>query len=811
MRYKNLPPFLPRKEGGPHIQQARWYLKKRGVARRLSALALALVMTLVLAAPAMASGNINPGYEVRIFPNNYTSTPGSGTDGSNRFKAYQIFAGDFDSSKYQPGTDPNNPPIDGELSLIKWGESIPEEKRGSLLYALTQINTPASQVGVTDELLFNSGEYGAGYLTAPGLEQYKEAYNKPEYWKPAEDGESAEGVVGGELTADGEKELRKILAEAIPKVTLGGLFQAMLERAKYMVSTDGTVAPSGGGDLNGSAEVIALVLQNFTSPQQGNTALAQAFVEVVARKESNGSYTFLGASPYETSRWVAGTSLTPGHWSIGQENVSNAHLQAGYYLIIDEYDGVDKGKALSEYIVAVFGSQDIEVKSYAPTVNKVIMKPGNVEAHGGDFEIGEEITFRITGTLPENYDNYKAYRYWFADSMDAGLDYVDNTMKVYAVAPDKSVYLLAEDADTKVRSDGGNPEIKDPGGVDTEIVKFSNLKAAITGTRVGNIGDTSEAGAQALALTSKWKIVIQYQAVLNGNAKTYRETNETRAVLHYSDSVINSDHSSLTTPDVAYIYNFGIDVFKYYESLKDNDDSTVETTEIALSGAGFTLTKEGSGTRYALFERESDGSDTYRLYKWISEEELKDYLHVTSIDWKEGVADGSGKLSKAAEGYNSGQKWGTPTPDYEDMYIYIVTSGSEGGKSGKFRINGLGAAATYTLNEVIIPNGFSQRDPVTVRFGAEYNDAGDQDAPGTLKSLYYIADGGDPIYILPAEDDGSVGSEAADLGVENAPIMPNFGSISAILYYVSGSALLIGAALIVVIAGVRKKSGERDQ
>lgn len=768
MRYKRLLPFLQKSD--PNIERVRLYLKKHTTIKRLSALALALVMALFPVAPSMAYRS----YQVRIYPNDQTATPTSiGESRAKRFHAYQIFQGDIDNEKYQPGDTPNYPPMDGELSEIKWGASINSgtEDYAALLSALAGIETPAGAVGVTAELLIHTEKCGVRYLKAPELSGYSQEYNKPENWEPADGGVATEDDIGGRLTSEGDAKLRGILESAIPKLTLGDLFRVSLEYEEYTFSgSDGTITPPDSGNLAGSAGAIVSVLTDFTHPAIGNTALAQTFARVLIAKEDSGAYTYLKGSAYATSEWKSGS----GCWTIGTDNAMNIPLQAGYYLILDTYttyaaengykeDDSDNGMAQSEFIMAVFGTQDIFVKTKAPAVKKEIENYDNGNAYGDDFEIGDTIIFRITGTLAENFDNYDSYSYSFTDTIAEGLDYKINTMKVYAAAPNGRVYLLEPDENYIIAYSDDSK---------SATIKFSDLKAVAKGKlAAGGIGGAPSSADTAITIAADWNIVVEYQAVLNQSADF---ENETSAYLTYSSSVINGDSTSNTTKAVNYIYNFGIDILKYTEDFVD--DPITGDPQKRLAEAGFALSK---GNEYALFD------ESGHLNGWIGEDDLGG----DSVDWA-GIT--GGRLSGA------------------DRYIYFLTG--EDGTLDIGGLKGLKANTDYTLREVIVPDGYDGPDEhTTIRFKAEYFDAGSEGTdsaeaviPGKLKTLSYSLDGGDP-YI----ENG--GEPLVRLELINYPtdVLLDTGGMGTALFYISGSALLAGAAVILICSRVKKKRNEK--
>lgn len=748
MRYKRLLPFHQKSD--PNTERVRLYLKKHTTIKRLSALALVLIMALFPAAPAMAYRS----YQVRIYPNDQTATPTSASESrATRFQAYQIFQGEVDNEKYQPGDTPNYPPMDGELSEIKWGDSISSgtENYAALLSALAGIETPAGAVGVTAELLIHTEKCGVRYMTASALSGYSQEYNNPENWEPADGGAATEDDIGGRLTSEGDAKLRGILESAIPKLTLGDLFRASLEYEKYTFS-DGTISPPASGNLAGSAEAIVSVLTDFTHPAIGNTALAQTFARVVTAKEDSGAYTYLNGSAYAASKWDSGS----GCWTIGTDNAMNTPLQAGYYLILDTYtthaaedgyreDDSDNDMAQSEFIMAVFGTQNIFVKTKAPTVKKEIRNFDNGNAYGDDFEIGDTITFRITGTLAENFDNYDFYSYSFTDTLAEGLDYRENTMKVYAVAPNGRSYQLEPDENLTITYSADSKSV---------TIKFSDLKAVARDQ-----------------LAADWNIVVEYQAMLNQSAEF---ENETGVYLTYSSSTVNSDSTSNTTKAVNYIYNFGVNIMKYTEAFVD--DPITGDPQKRLADAGFALTK---GDEYALFDENGN------LNGWIGKKDLGG----DSIDWA-GIT--GGRLSGA------------------DRYVYFLTG--EDGTLGVGGLKGLKADTDYTLREVIVPDGYDGPDEhTTIRFKAEYFDAGSEgtdsaeaEIPGKLKTLSYSLGGEEP-YI----ENG--GEPLVSLELINYPTeaLLDTGGMGTALFYIGGGALLAGAALILIFSRVKKKRNEK--
>ena len=727
-------------------------MKKHITIKRLSALALFLVMALVPAAPAGAAA----GDEVRIYPNSYTSVPTGANDNlrTGRFKAYQIFKGTIDKTKYQkeesdPFTGeilPNLQPIANELGDAQWGSGISENKIKELLAALILEPTYVRDMSFPnqEQLISRLFEAGGLYLQTPGFQDCYEEYNKESNWEIPEGGET--GKVGGTLTAAGEANLLRVLRQAVAReteLTFGDLLVSALKHEGYEIDADTGVvtAPDGTGlTLGYSAEMVMRVLKDFTNPEKPySREFAEDFAQKVSARKSDGTFDYLSSNP-TPSEWDA-----DGHWVFKD-------LQPGYYFIIDTYttnatsnayNDTDNDTAQSDFIVAVFGSQDVIIKTHAPTVQKVITNYGGGDAYGGDFEIGETIKFRITGTLPENYNNYSAYSYTFTDTLPAGLSYQEDSMEVYAVDPGGGTYPLKKGSDFTITYTSASDST-------SAVIKFEDLKRLDGG-----------------AVTSGWRFVVEYQATLNESAEF---KNVTTAYLTYSSSSINAGSTVNTTKAVNYIYTFGVTIMKYYEDFVG--DPIGGDPEKPLPGAGFSVIKDN---QYALFDENGC------LSGWISKEDLGG----DNIVWAD-IADPNGKLTDL---------------DYDGKHIYFLTNSQ--GKLDVGSLKGLKADADYSLYEVIVPDGYDDPDGnTTIRFSAAYEDN------GALSSLTCAVDGS-PVSIV--EEDGEYGDDLpliADLKLINYPTeaLIDTGGMGTTLFYTGGGALLASAALIWIISRVKRRN-----
>ena len=245
--------------------------------------------------------------------------------------------------------------------------------------------------------------------------------------------------------------------------------------------------------------------------------------------------------------------------------------KTGYYLFLTDESSLSTSEAAKKNtgtspIFAVVGGRSVTVaeKTSIPTVNKEVFegaKWGNVS----DSYIGEEVEYKLTGSVASNIDTFTKYEYTFQDHLSAGLKANEDTVKVTidgtAIQPTNGYTVDLED--TKDAS--GNLT----GGQDLTI-SFSDLKAA--------------AKAVGVTLKGNSKVVVTYKAELTEKAEYTAAGNTNEVKLVYSNDP-TSNGTGTSEPKKVADYVFGFDVTKI-----DPDNSS------AKLDAGFTvkMIKEGS-------------------------------------------------------------------------------------------------------------------------------------------------------------------------------------------------------------------------
>ena len=264
--------------------------------------------------------------------------------------------------------------------------------------------------------------------------------------------------------------------------------------------------------------------------------------------------------PVDGDAFAAGRAFEPKN----ADNTPNT----GYYLFLTDDTGIgqlteNKKNTGTSPIFAVVGGHPVVVaeKTSIPTVNKEV-REGTTWGKASDSYIGEEVEYRLTGSVASNIDTFTKYEYSFHDHLSVGLEASKDSVNV-KIDGQPTNACTVDLAATKDAS--GNLT----GGQDLTI-SFSDLKAAAT--------------AAGVTLTGDSKVVVTYKAKLTDKAE-YKGTGNTNEVkLVYSNNPMTEDTGTSELDKVA-DYVFGLDVTK-----TASDDSQKKL----VAGFKVKMTKEGT-------------------------------------------------------------------------------------------------------------------------------------------------------------------------------------------------------------------------
>jgi len=298
----------------------------------------------------------------------------------------------------------------------------------------------------------------------------------------------------------------------------------------------------------------------------------------------------------------------------GTKNNYTISGTTGWYLVVDTTEGLN-----DEYSVYVDRAQlqvfiaggnlqinakhtTIEIDKEVKDINDSISVEYDGWSKSADHDVDDWIPFQISGTIPDNWDDYETFTYTFEDVQSEGLlmteEHNASTLKIYVSRNDVYVKDVKNEFTTVIGDNGHSFTISCP-----------NLKAD-TDIQAGD------------------KIVVEYESQLTGDNVVYGyDGNPNHARIKFSNDVVGDG----STPwDIAIVFTYKPVVDKVKQDLT------------ALQGASFKLEKLKKG---------ADGDEDN--WEVISREEI-DGTALSKFEFK-GIDDGYYRITetKTPEGYNS--------------------------------------------------------------------------------------------------------------------------------------------------------------
>ncbi len=422
-------------------------------------------------------------------------------------------------------------------------------------------------------------------------------------------------------------------------------------------------------------------------------------------------------------------------------------LAEGYYVVTDEYTTTGSD-SLSRYLVAVAGPTTMDPKTETPSIDKKIVDTDKNAAMDDNSKtdtaaIGDTIEYEITGSVP-NYDGYTYYYYVVDDTLSKGL-----TLDADSFAVKVGDTTLTKGSDYYVYT------TNNADGTTNFRLAFENIKN----------------------YTVDAAISIKYNATVNEDAVIGTDPNTNTAKLIYSNNPSQSDRGDKEgvpgepggnvptgeTPD--YITKTYVTQIKLTKV--DQDGNALNGAEFTLTGTNLTKVKFTTATN---FTEAADGS-YYKL--------------------KSGAYTETAPTDATADLYES-----TTTKYTKTTSTNVVEASGSGadanvkafvGDDGILYFTGLDKG-TYTLTETTTPTGFNTIDPINFEI------------KGTIDGATATVGGN----ITWSSDNQNLtwneASQTFEITITNiaGKLLPSTGGIGTTIFYVAGTILVLGAAVLLI-------------
>lgn len=281
------------------------------------------------------------------------------------------------------------------------------------------------------------------------------------------------------------------------------------------------------------------------------------------------------------------------------KNGSSLSAPTGYYLLKDT-TVLAQGQERSEYVVKLVSNITVTAKAGEVTGEKKVKDKNDSTGEtsewqdSADYDIGDAVPFKLSGTVSSRYADYETYYFYFHDKLSGGLTFNANSVKVMVGSTDITTSFTI---------------VTNPTDGCTFEVKCNDLK-------------------QISGITAGSTITLEYTATLNSNAVHGSAGNDNTFQLEYSNDP-NSTSTGKTPEDKVKVFTYKLIVNK------------VDEESTPLKGAGFTLYKKIKG--------ENNAADTWQQ---IGNEVKGENL--TTFTWT-GLDAGDYKLMETTTppGYNT--------------------------------------------------------------------------------------------------------------------------------------------------------------
>ena len=448
----------------------------------------------------------------------------------------------------------------------------------------------------------------------------------------------------------------------------------------------------------------------------------------------------------------------------------------GYYYVKDESTNLTQD-TYSDYILLVEGDVTVTAKDTTGVTSEKKVKDINDSTQEGsdwqdsaDYDIGDPVPFKLSGTVAADYDKYNSYKLIFHDVESAGLTF-DHITGVYVDG---------------VEITEGYTLVTDPEDECTFEVVFEDLKAI----------DAVVAGSV---------ISVEYESILNENAVIGEPGNPNVMYMEYSNNPTDETCTGTTPEDKVVVFTYEVVVDKVDENGNPLpgaefqlekwviDEEYPEGHWVVVPGeiSGDTST-EGDGRIVKINGKivsEYTDPATGELYYKIRDKATEDATE-TDIYLK------ASEVDAIAPAVANGLTLGVPYYELKNGAISRVAGNFSYSINAIERETTAGTTFTWTgvddghyrITETQTPPGYNTLEPI------EFDVVADHETDSEDPVLIDV--NGNPF--MPKEGE-NMGILYAEIENKSGGILPTTGGIGTTLFYVLGGLLVLGAGVLLVV------------
>lgn len=319
-------------------------------------------------------------------------------------------------------------------------------------------------------------------------------------------------------------------------------------------------------------------------------------------------------------------NVTPAN---GESSIQVTDIDAGYYMIIDVTADLPDGETKSPIMLQMLKNVTVASKHASIVSEKkvddkndsTIEEDGEEWQDAADYDIGDEVPFQLSVTLPSTLRAVNEYELTFHDKQAAG----------FGAPVITSVYILKGDGATitipEATTDTSGTRISG-----WSVLPCDNPKCEFGGCSFTvKVGDIKDFYGTTYTFADGDKLFVEYTSVLNNQANVGRVGNENGMYVCHPDGHTPKDYVTVLT----------------YE-LKINKVDGTTTTKAPLTGADFTLFKWDAAR--------TDNLDTSDIdERWVVVQNVRKPVEDGYIFTWSGIDGGRYKLKEITtpEGYNT--------------------------------------------------------------------------------------------------------------------------------------------------------------